>query len=159
MTQQIQHRMSNPASPWVALGLLTLGGFLAYRYYTDQQKKKLEGEVEAPEAEILPPSAWSADPNQGLPPIEVEAGQLYKAVFTLPLGVTGLEQQIEYTPEGAFDVLDVLIQEIQDEAQTPVGSQVTITFIPKVVAETEGNASIIASNDQVFRGLSLSVQG
>ena len=161
MTQQIQHRMSNPASPWVALGLLTVGGVVAYYFWMENEKKKKEGEVETREPQVLPPSAWSVDPNVPPAPVEVEAGQLYKAVFTTPLTAPQDGEipmyEIAYLPEGALNVLEVTQQILQDEVNG-LGAEVTITFIPQVVPETQGDASIIASTDHVFRGLSLSIQ-
>ena len=156
--QQIQHRMSNPASPWVAVGLVAVVGFVGYYYWMENEKKKKEGEAESREAVVIPASAWAVDPNEVPVPNEVEAGQLYKAVFTLPL-VDGAvpEYEIAYLPEGAFEVLEILTQEIQDENEAPVGVQGTITFIPKVVAETQGIASIVVGNDNLFRGLTLNI--
>jgi hypothetical protein len=163
MNQQIQHRMSNPASPWVALGLLAVAGFVGYRYYTENQKKKTERDgYEKPEAQILPPSAWSVDPNQSVPPMEVEAGQLYKAVVTTPLTApqdgTIPEYEISYLPNNAFNVLEVSQQMLHDETHG-LGAEVTITFIPKVAQDFEGDAFIILESQvpPVFRSLSLRI--
>lgn len=163
MNQQIQHRMPNPSTPWVALGILTIAGFVGYYYYTENQKKKeREGDVEKPEAQILPPSAWSVDPNQPVPPLEVEAGQLYKAVVTTPLTAPQdgaiPEYEISYLPNNAFNVLEVSQQILHDETHG-LGAEVTITFIPKVAPDFEGDAFIIleAQVPAVFRSLSLRI--